>query len=151
MIKNLSPEEIDALLTEQQYAHLGCSSQGEIYVVPITYVYEDGNLYSYTQEGKKTDMMRQQPKVCVQVEQVRHHKEWSSAICWGTFEEITAPAEQQRIRLLLADQFAQGELSNDEVISPLVEHLHLQKNQEKAPQVIYRIRVDRKTGKAEGK
>lgn len=143
----LSPAEIDSLLAVQRYGHLGCSANGEVYVVPITYIFEAGVLYSFTELGKKIEMMRKNPKVCVQVEQVKAHDHWDSAICWGTFDEITDAEEKQRVKLLLADQFAQGEAGGDSVVSPLVSRLH-ETDTHREP-ILYKITIEKKTGRRE--
>lgn len=45
---------------------------------------------------KKIEMMRKNPKVCFEVDDIKNIFSWKSVIAWGTFEEITDIAEQDR-------------------------------------------------------
>lgn len=83
----LSDTDIDSLLATEVFGHLGCTDGHKPYVVPMAYVYRDNVLYGQTAEGKKIDMLRANPLVCFQVENHRE-REWKSAICWGSFEEL---------------------------------------------------------------
>ena len=59
---------------------IGCYADNEIYVVPITYAYQDGFIYAHSKEGKKVQMMRQNPKVCFQVDAMENMTNWRSVI-----------------------------------------------------------------------
>lgn len=122
----------------------------EPYVLPITYVYKDGFIYSYTQEGHKINAMRKNPRICVQVERVESGIEWESVVCWGQFEEVTMPESMEEIKLLLAEEHGKILLQDGkEPVSPMVEDLHKKRSGEIETSVIYRMRPDRMTGRAE--
>src|SRR6185436_1035733 len=106
--------ECEAILDGNIYGHLGCSDGDEPYVVPITYVYHDGFIYGFTHEGQKIEIMRKNPKMCVQVEHVKNQKEWESVMCWGLFEEVTDEKSIQNIKLLLAEQHGKVLLAKEE-------------------------------------
>lgn len=89
MIEELNDEDIQSLLKTQSVGHLGCSQDGRIYVVPTSYYYDNSCIYSFTLEGTKVQMMRQNPEVCFQVEEVIDSGTWHSVIAWGRYEEIT--------------------------------------------------------------
>lgn len=100
-LKELSQAEIEQLLNAASVGHLGCHHRGETYVVPLTFVYEDGRIFSHSIEGKKLEMMRANPHVCLQVEDVRSLFDWRSAIVWGRFQELKGGVEAARgLRLL---------------------------------------------------
>jgi nitroimidazol reductase NimA-like FMN-containing flavoprotein (pyridoxamine 5'-phosphate oxidase superfamily) len=90
----LSDRDIDALLSGQSFGHLACSDKGKPYIVPMAYVFHNNALYGQTTEGKKVDILRRNPLVCFQVEDVSGNG-WRSAQCWGTFEELDFAALQQ--------------------------------------------------------
>ncbi len=46
MMRTLSEEEARALLSAVRIGRLGCVDNGEPYVVPINYVFEDDSIYS---------------------------------------------------------------------------------------------------------
>lgn len=143
----LNPDECRTLLESERYGHLGCTADGDVYVLPVTYAYKNNAIYAYTHEGKKVDMMRKNPNVCLQVEKVDMPKGWESVICWGVYEELTDPAQLKEGQFLLAERFAEQwkERGAITTFSPLVEDLS--EVIEGRPAVVYRINIDRMTGK----
>jgi uncharacterized protein len=65
--------------------------------VPVNYVYKDGVIYAHSAGGKKISMMRKNPNVCFEVDEIENIFRWKSVIAWGIFEEITDIDEQQRV------------------------------------------------------
>ena len=88
MVRELSQSEISNFLDSQRFARLGCHVDGETYVVPITFARDGDRLVGQTKAGKKVDMMRKNPVVCLQMDAVTSFAEWTSVICWGRFEEL---------------------------------------------------------------
>lgn len=143
-LRELSPIEINTLLEKESYAHLGCYAHGELYVTPITYVYQDGFIYSHSLMGKKIEMMRANPKVCVQVEEVHSIFNWRSVIIHGHFEELRDGIEPvQALRLL---KLKIAELEHARGATPM----EIELDAILSPAKIYRIRIDKMTGRAEG-
>ena len=89
MLGALNETQIDELLSGQVTGRLGCAVDGKVYIVPINYYYKNSTIYSHSAGGKKIEMMRQNPNVCFQVDQISSIFQWQSAIVWGKFEEIT--------------------------------------------------------------
>ena len=56
--------------------------------MPVHYVYDDGTIYVYTTEGKKFEIIRENPNVCLQVEDVTDNRRWKSVIVHGVAERI---------------------------------------------------------------
>jgi nitroimidazol reductase NimA-like FMN-containing flavoprotein (pyridoxamine 5'-phosphate oxidase superfamily) len=105
-VRELASGEIEAFLTEEVVARIGCSSDGQLYVVPVIYAYEDGAAYVLTTDGRKTAMMRANPDVCLEAD--RYDPEtgsWRSVIAWGRYEELRG-ADADGARSLLARRFA---------------------------------------------
>ena len=61
--------------------------------------------------GRKVEMMRANPKVCVQVDDVRALDDWRSVIVWGEFRELPAGEKPAASRLLI-DKLA-GHIEKD--------------------------------------
>lgn len=97
-IREMDNKEIRELLESQNYGHLGCSRQNQPYVVPIHYVYVEPEVYIFTTEGKKSEMIRANPRVCLQVEDVVNNKNWRSVIINGEAFQVTDPDELQAAR-----------------------------------------------------
>ena len=150
MKTDLRPAHCEKILAANHYGHLGCVDNGEPYVVPITYVYRDGFLYGFSQEGHKLEIMRKNPTICIQVERMESGLEWESIICWGNFEEVTDPKNIQDIKLLFAEQHGHIVLEEGEPpVSPLINDLHTQRSDAIKKSVIYRMKPYRMTGKSE--
>lgn len=101
MLGELNEKQIESVLRHQIIGRLGCHYDDETYLVPLNYVYKDGYVYAHSGPGKKIDMMRKNPKVCFEVEELDSIFQWKCVIAWGTFEEITDEAEKQITRQLL--------------------------------------------------
>lgn len=89
-IVNMSNEKVRELLQRQNFGHLGCSRDNRPYVIPIHFAYEDPNLYFYTTEGLKTEIISENSIVCLQVEEIDDRKHWKSVIITGTAERLTS-------------------------------------------------------------
>ena len=94
MFTHLSKKESESLLQECYIGHLGCISERGPYVVPVHYVFHDGNLYIHSRMGDKIRALRQNPQVCLQVEKVQDVDHWRSAIAFGKYEEVRAADER---------------------------------------------------------
>lgn len=100
MLGRLSPAEIEELLRTEVVARLGCHAEGRTYVVPITYAYDGDSFIIQSEDGLKLRMMRQNPRVCVEVDHVDDLANWRSVVSWGRFEELLGPAATAALVLL---------------------------------------------------
>lgn len=147
MQHDLTQAQCEDVLKHNRYGHLGCIDDGHPYVVPITYIYKDGVLYGFSLKGQKIDIMRKNPNICIQVEQVDSENMWKSVICFGHFEEIADPAQAQTIKLLFAEMHGESVLQHQETpITPIVRS----GQQDIHNSIVYQMKPDRMTGKAEG-
>jgi uncharacterized protein len=136
----LSEDRARALLRERKVGRLGCVDNGEPYVVPINYVFEDGSIYSHWLPGRKIDALRAHPRACLQVDEIEDDFNWRSVLAYGDFEEIRVPGDRRAVLRKLLDRFP--------LLTP-VESVMAQ--DASAPNsIVFRIRIDRITGVAEG-
>jgi len=105
--RELSPGEIEAFLGSQRIARLGCHGGGVTYVVPLIYAYNEGAVVAVTTEGRKTAMLRENPQVCVEVDEydADGRGSWRSVIAHGVYEEL-AGNEIEPALALLRERFA---------------------------------------------
>lgn len=89
------------LLAEQRFARLGCHADGKTYVVPISYALDGERLVGQTTPGLKIDLMRANPHVCIEVDDVKSLTDWRSAILWGTYKELEGIERVQAMGLLI--------------------------------------------------
>jgi uncharacterized protein len=102
MFGELSPAETEAILTSERFAHLACTRDGQPYVVPIAYAYDGEAIYVHSLRGSKIEIMRANPRVCVQMGQVEHMTSWRSVVLFGEYEELKGDAARAALRRLTA-------------------------------------------------
>jgi len=128
------------LIGAGRIGHLGCIAKGEPYVVPVNYLLEDGSIFSHSLPGRKIRALRVYPRACLQVERIEDDFHWHSAIAFGSFEEIHDELERAIALRKLLKRF------------PLLTAVESRVVEDAAPPevVVFRIRVERVTGVAEG-
>ena len=135
--RELSRDEIDAFLGSQRIARLGCHADGETYVVPVIYGWDGEAIYAVTMKGRKIEMMRANPRVCVEVDEydVDGRGSWRSVIADGVYEEL-AGDDVERALDLLRERFtrASGRTPESRALGPTV--------------VVFRIRLAEPSGRA---
>ena len=130
MINEMNQKECGAFLTSASLGRLGCSLDNQPYVVPIYFAYEPDYIYVLSTFGQKTEWMRANPRVCLEVDEIKDQSEWISVIANGRYEELPEPqytAEREHARKLLGKHYrwwqnALGERQlrlGDELITPL--------------------------------
>lgn len=100
MIRDLTEQEMQSLLCAERMGHLGCCLKDRPYVVPTTYAYDGRSIYIYTHNGEKVDMMKKNPQVCLQVENVASESAWKSVMVHGLYEELRDEKLVEAIRML---------------------------------------------------
>lgn len=144
----LTDDQIDHVLRNQIVGRIGCYSDKQIYVVPVTYVYHNGYIYAHSQEGLKIRMMRKNPRVCFESDIIENMVNWRSVIAWGNFEELKTAAQQEAALKILIDRLLP--IVNSESIKPFHPEQEPPLTVEKPLRaVVYRIKVIEKTGRYE--
>lgn len=140
MTRMLSDAEARTLIAGGKMGRLGCVADGEPYVVPINYVFEDESIYSHSLPGRKIEALRAHPRACLQIDEIENDFEWRSVIAYGNFEEIRVPSDRRAVLSKLLARFP--------LLTP-VESVMAQDGG--APDsVVFRIIIDRITGVEEG-
>lgn len=139
MMTTLNEIEARKVLQSARVARLGCIVNGEPYVVPISCHLEDDCLYSHSLPGLKIWALRENPRACVQADEIESDLHWRSAIAFGKFEEITKSNEREEILTRLLRKFP--------MLTPVESAIAVDAS---APQVIvFQIRIERLTGVSE--
>ena len=140
MMRTLSNEETRQLFQGARVGRLGCIVNGEPYVVPINCHLEGDYLYSHSLSGLKIASLRENPRACVQIDQIESDLRWRSAIAFGKYEEITKPNERADILSTLLRKFP--------MLTPVESAIAVDGY---SPEVIvFRIKIERLTGVSEG-
>jgi nitroimidazol reductase NimA-like FMN-containing flavoprotein (pyridoxamine 5'-phosphate oxidase superfamily) len=90
LIHELDTTECAAILKRTSLGRLGCSNADQPYVVPIYFSYDaDAQcVYAFSGIGQKVNWMRDNPKVCLEVDEIDDKNHWRSVIVVGRYEEI---------------------------------------------------------------
>lgn len=145
MFGQLARKEMESVLASEITGHLGCHAGGRTYVVPISYAYREGYLYGFTGDGLKVRMMRENPKVCVEVERIESFAHWSSVVTWGEFQELHGE-EASRALSYLYGQMLPHLVGDSEMT---LEQLTERAANNGQGIVVYRIRIEEMTGRYE--
>jgi uncharacterized protein len=140
MMKMLSDDEARRLFQFARVVRLGCIVNDEPYVVPINCHLEDDFLYSHSLPGLKISGLRENPRACVQVDEIESDLHWRSAIAFGTFEEVSKPNERADVLRKLLKKFP--------LLTPVESAIAA--DGAAAEVIVFRIRIERLTGVSEG-
>lgn len=130
MIDPLSEKECHEVLARISLGRLGCALDNQPYVVPIYFAHDGEAIYALSTLGQKVEWMRENPKVCVQVDEILGTSHWMSVVVNGQYQELPEPEfteERAHARKLLEKRhqwwmnaMAERMLkSNDPLIEPL--------------------------------
>ena len=150
MVGTLNDTQINALLDRVLYGHLGCQGDKKIYVVPISFVRDGDVIYGHTTDGLKIEFMRENPNVCIQVDDVKDMAEWESGIVWGQYEELSGHQEiEAMVKLIdrygpIFDTIQDADERGRDVAPPRI-------NGMPAHHVLYQVKITEKTGRFETK
>jgi hypothetical protein len=150
MLGKLGLDEIDAVLTANITGRIGCTDGVKVYVVPVSYAFNGSYVIVHSKEGMKISMMRAHPHVCLQVDEIDDDANWRSIIVWGDYEEITDPRERYYAMKFLVSRLIHRQVSETAGLDEMknaVEDTH-EPDHHPRP-VVYRIRINEKTGRFE--
>lgn len=136
MISLLSPDEVEAMLRRHSVGRLACAVNDQPYIVPIDYVYEDGFVYAYSALGRKITIMRAQPRICFEIDEITGFAGWRSVIAEGCYEEVRDAAKLANVLPRLSN--LRGDLPPRTLSGSA-----------SRPVVVFRLRLTAKSGRME--
>jgi nitroimidazol reductase NimA-like FMN-containing flavoprotein (pyridoxamine 5'-phosphate oxidase superfamily) len=142
LIHELTHHQCAEVLARLEIGRLACSRLDQPYVVPIRFSYDgDRNcLYGFSSLGRKIEWMRENPKVCVEVEDIESNDRWTTLVIFGRYEEIDDSPELSGTRQRIWELFQQ----RPQWWFPAAAKIG---SRERHAMVIYRIQIDRMTGR----
>jgi len=142
LIHELTPTQCADVLERANVGRLGCSKEGQPYVVPISFSFDRdrGCVYGFSTVGQKIEWMRQNPLVCLEVDDVQDKNHWQTVIIFGRYEEIQDSPEEAEARQRAEALFQQ----RSEWWLPAAAKVG---SRERHAVVVYRIHIDRISGR----
>ena len=148
MIGKLINEQIEEVLKENVWGHLGCHDGFNTYVYPINYLYDGKYITCHSQRGFKMQVMQQNSRVCLQVDEVKDDKDWKSVMVHGEYHEVVDEREYNDAIKAFADRRLFLKISESPIFtSSNKQGVKIQSNDSKP--AIFRIVIDEKNGRFE--
>lgn len=138
MIEDMNDNQIVNVLQSQLIAHLACYADKKLFLVPITYAYKDGYLYCQSKDGLKIQLMRKNPAVCIEVDQIESMRNWRTVILWGEYEQLKNEKDKAKAQQILMDRI-EPIYTGETVIPQILEDY---------PEP-FRIKINKQTGRYE--
>ncbi|MEO7982444.1 MAG: pyridoxamine 5'-phosphate oxidase family protein [Bacteroidota bacterium] len=149
MIGQLTAEQIDEVLYANVLGRIGCNDGKKNYVVPINYVYDGKHIIGHSVVGLKIDMMRKNPQVCFEVDEMKSFTTWKSVIIWGEYLELKSERERLEAMKLFVDRTMHMKISETAIPPETTEQRVHPRSPGYIKPVIYRIVITEKTGRFE--
>jgi len=142
-IHELTVAECYEFIGHAAVGRLGCSHRDQPYIVPVSVYYgrEERCLYGFSTLGTKVEWLRENPKVCIEVDAIADRSEWTSVLIMGRYEELDATGAHGRARQRALELFQEQPrwwLPGGAKVSSGVEH---------ASPVVYRIHISSISGR----
>ena len=140
VIQELTGQECRAMLAGTHVARVACARNNQPYIVPIR-VYLDGDfLYGYTTLGQKVEWMRQNPLVCVEMEELISDGRWTSVVVFGRYEELPDTFDYRGPRTVAERLFQRHPMWWEPASVPLAGHAQ-------RTRIVFRIQLCHVTGR----
>jgi nitroimidazol reductase NimA-like FMN-containing flavoprotein (pyridoxamine 5'-phosphate oxidase superfamily) len=149
MIGKLNKEQIEEVLKGSVLGRIGCSDGKKTYVVPVNYVYDGKYIIGHSLAGMKILMMRKNPEVCFEVDELKSLTKWKSVIVWGHYQELTDERERYHAMKLFVDRMLKMKISETAIPPEISETRVHPRSPGNIKPIIYRIVITEKTGRFE--
>lgn len=141
-VQELSGAECDEVLTRSVLGRLACAHDNQPYIVPIHFSFDPSRrcLFAFSAVGQKVEWMRENPRVCVEVDDVTDNLHWTSVVAFGHYHELGESLADRAAKIVAQELFA----SRREWWLPAGAKVG---SKEPEAVVLYQIRISRVTGR----
>jgi len=140
VVQEMAEGECRSMLARTNVARLACSLANQPYIVPIRVDLEGDFLYGYATLGQKIEWMRQNPLVCLEIDELISHSNWSSVLVFGLYEELPPTSAFAAARNVAERLFQRHPMWWEPASVPLAAH-------EQRTRIVFRIQIRRLTGR----
>jgi nitroimidazol reductase NimA-like FMN-containing flavoprotein (pyridoxamine 5'-phosphate oxidase superfamily) len=149
MIGQLQNEEIEKILKENVVGRIGCNDGKKTYVVPVNYVYDDKFIFAHSVLGMKIRMMRKNPQICFEVDEMKSFTNWKSVIVWGEYQELSEERDRYYAMKLFVDRMMHMKVSETAIPAATADKRVHPRSPGTIKPIVYRIVITEKTGRFE--
>lgn len=139
----MTAAECRTVLARVRVGRLACVREDQPYIVPVALYLDpdDDVVYGFSTVGQKIRWMRDNPLVCIEVEEIISRANWTTVIAFGWYEEIPRAGPDADVRRRATELF--GTQSDWWLPGTAT----LSSGEQPAVPVIYRIRLGKVTGR----
>ncbi len=146
-VNELTHDQAINMLFSHAFGRLACTDGRQPYIVPVTYAYDGQYLYGQTNEGTKLNLLRKNPNVCFEVDQMTDMRNWKSVMVYGKFEELKGEESEKARALFLKTVFP---LMTNYLVHPFEHEVNSEIDDSKRIKfVMYRIKIEKITSRFE--
>ena len=149
MIGTLSFQASKELLSTNVVGRIGCYDGTRTYVVPVQYVFDGKSVFAHSVEGMKIHIMRKNPGVCFEVDEIYNLNNWKSAIVWGQYNELVTEHDRYATIKLFVEHDVKLKISETSLTTATFMERYYPYYPISIRPVIYRILVEEITGRFE--
>jgi nitroimidazol reductase NimA-like FMN-containing flavoprotein (pyridoxamine 5'-phosphate oxidase superfamily) len=140
VIREMTEQECYAMLAGTSLARLACARNNQPYIVPLRVDFRGGALYGYATLGQKIEWMRQNPRVCLEFDDLIDEEQWTSVVVFGYFEELPSTPDHADSRAIAQALFQRRPGWWEPASVRVGEHVG------RAP-IVFRIQITRVSGR----
>ena len=140
VIQDMTESECRAMLAGRHVARLACARNNQPYIVPFHVDLDGECLYGFATLGQKIEWMRQNPLVCLEIDELMTHGRWASVVVFGQDQELPNSPEYGDSREVAQRLFQKHPMWWEPASVPLDKH-------EPRTPIVFRIRIGRLTGR----
>jgi len=149
MIGKLTNEQVEDVLKENVLGRIGCNDGEKNYVVPVNYVYDGKFIIAHSLMGMKIEMMRKNPQVCFEVDEIKNFTNWKTVIAWGEYQELHDERDRYYAMKLFVDRVIRMKISETAIPPEISEQRVHPRSPGNIKPIIYRIVISESTGRYE--
>ena len=97
MIKEMSDYDLREMIQNSHVGRLAYILDDRPVIVPMSFRFNGGSLYSFTTDGQKTAAMRKNDAVCILFDHIISRTEWKTVVLQGRYREIAREDEKAAI------------------------------------------------------
>ena len=143
VVEELTDRACLAILSRAHLARLACALNDQPYIVPVHVDFHDSYLYSFSTLGRKIEWMRQNPLVCLEIDELSTAHEWTTVVVSGRYEELPDSSEYEYERSVAQRLFQRHPVWWQPASVPLAGH-------QPRTLVLFRILITQITGRRGG-
>jgi len=150
MIGKLTTKEIEEVLMKNMLGRIGCNDGYNTYVIPINYVYDGKYILAHSQLGLKIQIMRQNPRVCFEVDEIANFNNWKSVIVLGVYLEVVTERDRYNAMQFFIKRMLHVKISKTAMPNEIyANHASTSELAQTVKPIIYRIYIEEKSGRFE--